>query len=89
MNGKEDYLRIVRYIRFFLNYSKQPHNSSITKKLKINIGGVLKISKERLLDELRKMMNIELLEKISKDQISLELFSLIFFCAVFFYTFWT
>ena len=74
----EDYLRIVRYIRFFLNYSKQPHNSSITKKLKINIGGVLKISKERLLDELKKMMNIELLEKISKDQISLELFSLIF-----------
>ena len=23
---KEDYLRILRYLRFFLNYSKQPHN---------------------------------------------------------------
>ena len=75
---KEDYLRIIRYIRFFLNYSKQPHNPSIIKKLKLNIGGVSKISKERLLDELRKMINLEVLEKISKDHLSLELFLLIF-----------
>ena len=51
---KEDYLRILRYLRFFLNYSKEPHNLETTKLLKINIDGISKLSKERLLDELKK-----------------------------------
>ena len=37
---KEDYLRILRYIRFFLQYSKQVHNANIIRSLKINIGGI-------------------------------------------------
>ena len=41
---KEDYLRILRYLRFFLSYSKQPHNLEVIRKLKINIGGVSKLS---------------------------------------------
>ena len=28
---KEDYLRILRYIRFFINYSKLPHNEKVKK----------------------------------------------------------
>ena len=31
---KEDYLRILRYIRFFLNYSKTEHNGKIRKIIK-------------------------------------------------------
>ena len=75
---KEDYLRILRYIRFFIGYSKKPHDSEILKKLKINIGGISKISKERLLDELKKIMKVDKLEKLSKDNSSIELISLIF-----------
>ena len=75
---KEDYLRILRYLRFFANYSKQPHNLEVIRKLKINIGGVLNLSKERLLDELKKLIEIETLEKIIKDKISLDLFQIIF-----------
>ena len=75
---KEDYLRILRYVRFFLGYSKKPHNSQILKRLKINIGGVLKLSKERLLEELKKITDLEKLEKLNKDKSSLELISLIF-----------
>ena len=75
---KEDYLRILRYIRFFLGYSKKPHDTETIKRLKINIGGISKISKERLLDELRKIAKLEILEKLSKDKYSLELISLIF-----------
>ena len=30
---KEDYLRILRYIRFYLCYSKHPHNLKIIKIL--------------------------------------------------------
>ena len=75
---KEDYLRILRYLRFFLNYSKQQHSKETIKKLKINIIGILKLSKERLLDELKKIVKLEILERLSKDQISLEIVLMIF-----------
>ena len=75
---KEDYLRILRYLRFFINYSKQPHNPETIRKLKINIGGISKLSKERLLDELRKIVSLTTLEKISKDRLILYLISIIF-----------
>ena len=75
---QEDYLRILRYIRFFLNYSKQPHNSEISRKFKINIGGVSKLSKERLLDELKKILKLDTLEKLTIEKLSLEMISIIF-----------
>ena len=75
---KEDYLRILRYLRFYSNYSKHPHNLEILKKLKLNIGGVSKLSKERLLDELRKIFKLDTLEKLSKNKLSLEIFLIIF-----------
>jgi len=75
---KEDYLRILRYLRFFLNYSKQPHNLEVIRKLKINIGGISKLSKERLLEELRKIIKLNTLEKISKDKLSSELIMMVF-----------
>ena len=53
---KEDYLRIPRYIRFFLNYSRQDHELITKKIIKQNISGVIKLSKERLLDELKKLV---------------------------------
>ena len=75
---KEDYLRILRYLRFFLNYSKQPHNLEIIKKLKMNIGGISKLSKDRLLEELKKIIKIDILEKLTKDKLSLNLILTIF-----------
>ena len=75
---KEDYLRILRYLRFFTNYSKHPHNLELIRKLKMNIGGISKLSKERLFDELKKISQSENLEKIAKNKISLELLQIIF-----------
>jgi len=75
---KEDYLRILRYLRFFLNYSKQPHKEEIIKAIKINISGISIISKERLLDELKKLLRSNQLEKLSKDKFSIDLILLIF-----------
>ena len=63
---KEDYLRILRYLRFFINYSKNPHDKEIIKKLKMNIDGVSKLSKERLLDELKKNFSVKYNRKIIK-----------------------
>ena len=75
---KEDYLRILRYLRFFLSYSKQNHNLENVRKIKINISGIPKLSKDRLLNELKKVMKHEILEKLSKDKISLEIILMIF-----------
>ncbi len=75
---KEDYLRILRYIRFFLNYSKQSHNLEVIRSIKRNIGGISKLSKERLLDELKKIIKLDTLEKLAKDKLSLDLFFMIF-----------
>ena len=47
---KEDYLRILRYVRFFLNYSRQKHDSNVKKIIKQNIKGVKNLSSERLID---------------------------------------
>ena len=70
---KEDFLRILRYLRFFLEYSKKPHNLEILRSLKVNIGGITKLSKERLINELSKIVKLDLLEKLSRDKQSLNL----------------
>ena len=75
---KEDYLRVLRYIRFFLNYSKQNHNLKIIKIIKRNIEGISKLSPERLIDELKKLTKSNGFIKIFKDEISLELLEIIF-----------
>ena len=75
---KEDYLRILRYIRFFLNYSKQKHKPEIIKYLKMNLNGISKLSKERLLDELKKILFSKILIRITKDKFSLEILESIF-----------
>ncbi len=75
---KEDYLRILRYIRFFLNYSKQKHKPETIKYLKMNLDGISKLSKERLLDELKKILYPEILTKITKDRFCLEILESIF-----------
>ena len=75
---KEDYLRVLRYIRFFLNYSNQNHDLKIIKIIKKNIQGVANLSSERLLDEFKKLTISNGFEKIFKDEVSLELIEIIF-----------
>jgi len=75
---KEDYLRILRYIRFFLNYSKQPHNKEIKKIIKKNINGIKNLSKERLIGELKKILVSNGFAKLSKDDFCKEIILTIF-----------
>ena len=75
---KEDYLRILRYVRFFLNYSKVDHKDSIKKIIKQNINGISKISSDRLLDELKKLVLSKGFLKISKDKFCQEIITLVF-----------
>ena len=75
---KEDYLRILRYIRFFLNYSKLEHENAVKKVIKKNISGIAQISSDRLLNELKKLFNSEKFSKLFNDDFSLEIVQLIF-----------
>ncbi len=75
---QEDYLRILRYVRFFINYSNHPHNSSVKKSIKQNIAGVGNLSKERLMSELKKIILSKNFLQISKDSFSLEILKTIF-----------
>ena len=75
---KEDYLRILRYVRFFLNYSKEDHDKNLKKIIKRNINGISKISSERLIDELKKLFLSNGFLKLAKDKFCQEIVSLIF-----------
>jgi len=75
---KEDYLRILRYVRFFLNYSKKKHEPSVTKIIKQNLDGFNKISPERLLDEFKKLVSSHGFAKLTKDIFCSEIIKLIF-----------
>ena len=44
---QEDYLRILRYFRFFTQYSKTNHDQDTIKSIKRNINGLNKISNEK------------------------------------------
>lgn len=75
---KEDYLRIIRYLRFYTEYSKIDHEINIIKIIKKNIEGLGKISKERQFNELKKILKLNNFLKLFKNITSCELFSLIF-----------
>ncbi len=75
---QEDYLRILRYLRFYLNYSKHKHQPEIIKKIKKNIYGISNISVERLIDEFRKITYSAGFLKLFNDKESLELIEIIF-----------
>ena len=75
---KEDYLRILRYIRFFLNYSKKKHNPNVVKIIKQNLDGFSKISPERLLGEFKKLVCSSGFSKLTKDVFCFEIIKLIF-----------
>ena len=75
---QEDYLRILRYIRFFSNYSKQKHQSKVLKIIKKNIEGISNLSSERLISELKKITSSKGFNKIFSETQSLELIEIIF-----------
>ena len=75
---REDYLRILRYVRFFINYSKHPHDEKIKIIIKKNIKGISNISSDRLLDEFKKIIKSSGFLRLFEDPFCLEIISLIF-----------
>ena len=64
---QEDYLRILRYIRFFAEYSKQVDHKKNIQYIKQNINGLNKVSNERIFAELKKILSLKNINQIFLD----------------------
>ena len=74
---EEDYLRIIRFIRFKVMYDIQVEKTTI-EAIKHNLTGIKKISKERILDELLKILELKSFLKINESDHLKEIFLMIF-----------
>ncbi len=74
---EEDYLRIIRFIRFKFQYDSKVEKSTLDA-IKLNLNGIQKISKERILVELFKILKLKNFLKINENNELKELFSNIF-----------
>ena len=74
---EEDYLRIIRFIRFKIMYYSKVETTT-SDAIKQNLDGIKKISKERILIELFKILDLENFININKSNYLKQIFVLIF-----------
>ncbi len=74
---EEDYLRIIRFIRFKIMYGHKVEQST-NNAIKLNLNGVKKISKERILVELYKILDLKNFMILNKNNELKKIFILIF-----------
>ena len=74
---EEDFLRIIRFIRFKIMYDHKIETTT-NNAIKLNLNGIKKISKERILDELFKILDLKNFMILNKYSELKEIFTLIF-----------
>ena len=74
---KEDYLRIIRFIRFALQYDSSTDIETIDA-LKLNLNGINTLSKERIFNELIKILKLKNFNNILKHPNKKLIFMMIF-----------
>ena len=75
---QEDYLRIIRFIRFSLQYPNDLIENNTVKSIKLNLDGIKKLSKERIFSELIKIFKLKNFSQITRMKDLNIIFSLIF-----------
>tara|TARA_Y100001958_G_C21221763_1_gene547125 strand:- start:878 stop:2146 length:1269 start_codon:yes stop_codon:yes gene_type:complete len=76
---EEDYLRIIRFIRFKIMYNNSNKVELATDNaIKLNLNGIKKISKERILLELYKILDLKKFIELNDNVELREIFLLIF-----------
>ena len=74
---EEDYLRIIRFIRFKIMYDSKVE-ATTNNAIKQNLIGIKKISKERILVELLKILNLKSFINLDESTYLKEIFNFIF-----------
>jgi len=74
---EEDYLRIIRFIRFKIMYNSKVEPTT-NDAVKQNLNGIKKISKERILAELYKILDLKNFINLNESGYLKEIFTLVF-----------
>jgi len=74
---EEDYLRIIRLLRFVLQYKSNIDESTL-RAVKTKLNGINKLSKERILKELIKIIELDNFKFINNYKNLIHIFNLIF-----------
>ena len=74
---EEDYLRIIRFVRFKIMYDHKVETTT-SNAIKQNLDGIKKISKERILIELLKILDLKNFLRINHSSNLKEIFKMIF-----------
>ena len=74
---EEDYLRIIRFVRFKIMYDLEVEKTT-SDAIKQNLDGIKKISKERILIELLKILELKNFLRINHSNDLKEIFKMIF-----------
>ncbi len=74
---EEDFLRIIRFLRFTIQYNSSLDNSNI-KAIKLKLNGIKKLSKERVLSELLKILKLKNFPRVIDNKELMKIFILVF-----------
>ncbi len=75
---EEDYLRILRFLRFSIKYKSFIKDDQTLKIIKKNLNGIIKLSKERIFSELNKIISLDNVGDIFSNKELCEIFKVIF-----------
>ena len=75
---EEDYLRIIRFIRFSIHYNYKQSEPKIIETIKLNLNGIKKLSKDRILSELYKIFKLKTFNNILENKEIKNIFLIIF-----------
>ncbi len=74
---EEDFLRIIRFLRFSIQYDSSVENTTV-QAIKLKLNGIKNLSKERVLSELKKILKLEKFFMLVNNKELLEIFCLVF-----------
>ncbi len=75
---EEDYLRILRFLRFSIQYQDFDEDDQTFKIIQKNLNGIIKLSKERVFSELIKIISLDNIKDLFSKKKFYEIFRVIF-----------
>jgi len=75
---EEDYLRIIRFIRFTIYYNVTQSDPKIIEAIKLSLNGIKNLSKERILNELYKIFKLKNINILLENKEIKNIFLIVF-----------
>ncbi len=75
---EEDYLRIIRFLRFSIQYECKETDHKTIEAIKLNLDGIKNLSKERMMNELYKIFKLNNVDVLLENEDLKEIFLIIF-----------